>query len=198
MDSKASAEVNAQFHFLPVKSQVFLVATLIVVCGALILAYLSRKEGISWAFLAFATLAMGASVVAWRSGQRDVDLDQGHPTTLSLENGTQLTTDSRVLSKPEGMLAITQLLDQTLRLRPLPEPSGMVNEKFVPIEGSEAAALAHVSSVNTEAQAMTDAVLTKFGFGEHATEGIQGPGDSDKVPVPALELPLRSSSGVSP
>lgn len=184
MDSKASAEVNAQFHFLPVKSQVFLVATLIVVSGALILAYLSRKEGISWAFLGFATLVMAGLVWAWKAGQRDADLDQGHPTTLSLENGAQLSTDSRVLSRPDGMLAITQLLDQTLRLRPLPEPSGMVDEQLVPIPGSEAAAVALVRSVNAQTHDMANAVLDRFGLGEHAAEGIQGPGDSATTTAP--------------
>lgn len=191
--SKATAEVKASVEVRPVRSQVFLVACAVVagiavVCGAGLLAF---EHDSGWGFLGFAALLLFGGYWAWSKSQSDVDLHEAHPTQLALPDGTSLTTDSRTLRSPDGIQVFTQLCQDLLCRRPLPNPDGLVDSRAQPIPDSKDAALAITNKINSDTQATTNALLDTFGFTEvssNVTQRIASATDSEPGEFPPQKL----------
>lgn len=164
--SGAAAEVTASIDVRPARSQVFLVAAIIlaaiaVICGAGLLA-LGQNGG--FVFLGFATFVLVGGYWAWTRSQSDVDLHNAHPTQLTLPDGMKVTTDSRTLRSPKGVQALVQLCQEVLCRLPLPNPDGLVDSNAQVIPDSKDAALTITSKINSTTQDTTNALIDALGL----------------------------------
>lgn len=196
-DPTVAAEVKASVDVSPVRSQVFLVAVLIVAAIAVYFSASLIRDGKTegWVFLIFAALAIGGAGWAWLKSQSDVDLQDAHPTQLSLPDGTTLTTDIRILRSPEGIQAMARLWQEMLCRRPLPPPDGLVDSSAQVIPDSKGAALALANQINSATQATTNALIDALGLADadpNVTQQIavaseDGP---DGTSAPNLNVPM--------
>lgn len=166
MDANSSTKIKAHISVVPVKSQVFLIMLSLMAFASLVCSYFSRESNISWAFLAFSLVCVIGSLWAWRHGQSDIDLDQGHPTTLDFSGGLSFSTDSRILRNPDSLDGLAKMLESVLHRKPLPEPSGLINEKKEVIAGSQATAAAKVEVINNENQEIANRIIDDLGIGD--------------------------------
>jgi hypothetical protein len=152
-----SASLAAQVNLVPKASQTFLVsisvlAGLCVVCGAILL-FSSNEAG--WAFVALASVLMCGALWAWRSSQSDIDLHSSAPTTLSLSDGTNVSTDSRTLRSKEAVAGLLQLCEAHQRV-PLPVADGIVESGMV-VPDSAAEAQLRITAINDVANVQAEA-----------------------------------------
>lgn len=175
--SGATAEVRASVDVRPARSQVFLVASAIVagisvVCGASLFA-LGMATG--WLFLIFAALVLGGGFSAWKKSQSDSDLEEAHPTNITLPDGMKLSTDSRTLRSPEGIDGLAKLLHELLCRRPLPDPDGLVDSNAQIILDSKGEAQSLVNKINNDTQATTDSLIDMLGLSDKTSYVTQEP-----------------------
>lgn len=173
--SRAAAEVKAQVNVRPVRSQVFLVAVAIVAAIAVICSagLIALGLEIGWFFLLFAAFVLVGGYRAWSKSQSDIDLQEAHPTHIALPDGTNLTTDSRILRSPDGLHGIVQLCSEILCRRPLPDPDGLVDSSAQIIPGSKNAALAIASQINSATQATTNALVDTLKLADASSDVAQ-------------------------
>lgn len=162
----ATAELKASVDVRPARSQVFLVAiaivaAILIICSAFLI---SSENGSGWVFLIFAALLLGGEYFLWTKSQPDVDLQEAHPTCIALPDGTNLTTDSRILRSPEGLRAMVQLCNEVLCRQPLPAPDGLVDSSAQIIPDSKDAAVARTSQINSTTQSNTNALIDTLGL----------------------------------
>lgn len=181
--SGAMAKIKASVDVRPTHSQAFLVATAVVaaisvICSAGLFAA-GRPGG--WPLLGFGAIVLVVGFWAWSKSQSDSDLRGGHPTEFQLSDGTKLATDSRLIRSPQGVQAFTQLIDEILYRRQIPEAAALVDSNGQVIPDSEDAASAVVSKINRETQAITDELIDKLRLAEEA------------APHNALQQPVGTS-----
>ncbi|GAB5604611.1 hypothetical protein [Sideroxyarcus sp. TK5] len=164
----ASAQVKADVQVLPTHSQVFLVAVtvlvvIMVICAA---ALLAKENQSGWGFLVLASVLMATAFWAWNKSQPDTDMHQAHATQIAMQNGTSITTDSRLLKSAEGLRGLSNLIQEMLSRQPLPKPDGLVDAeaKVIPNSASQAAILA--DKINSETQAATNSLIDALGLAE--------------------------------
>lgn len=170
----ATAQVKANVDVRPVRSQVFLVAVVIVsavliICSAVLI---GNGQSGGWAFLLFAAILLSIGYWSWWKAQVDVDLLDAHPTLISLPDGTSVSTDSRILRSPEGLRGITQLCDEVLCRQPLPAPDGLVDSSVRIIPNSKEEAQEIVNQINAATQASTNALIDALGLGDVARSEV--------------------------
>ena len=175
MPANASADLSAQLRISPLKSQIFLFALSGISLAFLVASYFARGEPIAWAFFVGSLLTVGGGLWAWRTAQSDIDMEQSHPTVVETSTGTRVSTDTRLLRSKEGIAAITQVLDEVLHRRPLPEPSGLVDAEHAVIPNSQAAAIEMVGRVNRETQQITNSAVDQLGLAQDGLVGAQTP-----------------------
>jgi hypothetical protein len=184
--SSATAEVKANVDVQPVRSQVFLVSAAIVaaisvICGAGLIAV---GQGGGWGFLVFAGVVLAGAFWSWSKSQPDVDLDSSHPTAIALPDGTNISTDSRVLRSPEGVRALGRLVDEILCRRPLPAPDGLVDSNAKVIADSKDDAIAVANQINSSTQAATNSLIDALGLSD--------------APAPKMIEQIADASGAGP
>jgi hypothetical protein len=145
--------IATQVKLSPKASQIFLVSNSVLAgfCLALGAGLLFAANGAGWAFLVLAAMLMGGAFWAWHFSQPDVDLQAAVPTTLSLPDGTKVSTDSRTLRSKNAVAGLLQLCEAYKR-EPLPAADGLV-ENGLPVPNSEAQAQLQVRQINDEVQA---------------------------------------------
>lgn len=194
-----TAELKASIDVRPSRSQVFLVASAIVVaisiiCGASLIA-LDKHAG--WVFVVFAGVALWRTFAAWRDSQSDVDLHNAHPTKIALPNGTSLSTDSRTLRSPDGVRGLAQMLDGVLSRKPLPPPDGLVDDNGQIIPESKARAAAIANQVNSDIQQATNIIMDTFGVSDTdnlVTQRVSDLGDTAPDVVASASLNITSAN----
>jgi hypothetical protein len=172
--SGATAKVEANVDVRPVRSQVFLVAVvmvsaILIICSALLI---GKGQSGGWVFLLLAALLLFVGYKSWEKSQVDVDLLDAHPTLISLPDGTSVSTDSRILRSPEGLRGITQLCDEVLCRQPLPAPDGLVDSSVQIIPDSKGDAQEIVNQINAATQASTNALIDALGLGDVARSKV--------------------------
>ncbi|MGP1677063.1 MAG: hypothetical protein ACTS6J_07885 [Burkholderiales bacterium] len=175
--STATAEVKATVDVRPARSQVFLVSASIVVaiaviCGALLVA---AGQGGGWVFLGFGGAVLYGAFKSWTKSQSDIDLESGHPTAIALPDGTNISTDSRLLISPGGLRGLVQVIDEVLNRRQLPEPDGLVDSiANVIIADSKVAAMSIANQINSSTQSATSSLIDTLGLsGEPAPKTVE-------------------------
>jgi hypothetical protein len=183
-----SLKASASFDVRPVRSQVVLVGLTITAIVALLLGgvLLGLDKHSGWAFFATSVLLCGAVVWCWKQSQRDADLAQSHPTKVVLSDGANLSTDSRLLSSPEGVRNMAQMLEALALRQPLPEPAGLVGPGSTLIPGSKQEAVDAVAKINMDTQKSHDQAILAL-KGQLAAESFaQPPDDGTHAPSGAM------------
>lgn len=170
----AAAELKASVDVRPARSQVFLVAitivaAILIICSTFLI-WSERDAG--WIFLIFSALLLGGGYLLWTKSQSDVDLQEAHPTNIALPDGTNVTTDSRILRSPEGLRAMVQLCNEVLCREPLPAPDGLVDSRAQIIPDSKDAAVARTSQINSTIQSNTNALIDALGLADAAPRNV--------------------------
>ncbi len=166
--STATAEVKANVDVRPARSQVFLVSAAIVAAVAVVCSagLIAVGQGGGWGFLVFAGLVLAGGYLSWSKSQSDVDLDSGHPTTIALPDGTNISTDSRLLGSPDRLAALVRIVDEVLCRRMLPAPDGLVDSNAKVIADSKEGAIAIANQINSSTQAATNSLIDALGLSE--------------------------------
>lgn len=174
-DTKLTAGIETQINIRPVRSQVFLVALICLTALSLIIGAILFYFGLDsgWIFVAIGLMFFIGSLWGWKQSQSDSDLDKAISTKIDLPDGTSVSTDPRVLRSPESAQALIQVLQEVLSRRPLPEPSGLVNEQLEVIQDSLPSAKAIVDKINTETQVKTNKVLDLFNLHDEQATVLQ-------------------------
>jgi hypothetical protein len=185
MRSKAKAEVKASL--VPAKSQVLLVALVVagifaVCCGTYLL---SKGMDAGWGLVGVAVLIFLGSLWAWNKAQSDSDLENSHPTSVKLPDGTDLTTDSRTLRSLTSTYNLARLLQELLHRKPLPTPDALVNETLEPIPNSTEQAKAVVDKINENTQTESNHILDTLGLGSKDASHLQ---KLNETPPPHTDL----------
>jgi hypothetical protein len=159
--TNTSLKASASFDVRPVRSQVVLVGLTVTAIVALIVGgvLLALDKSSGWPFVLISAGLCASVVWCWRQSHRDTDLAQSHPTKVVLADGTNLSTDSRLLSSPDGVRNVAQVLEALALRQPLPEPSGMVDPGVVPIPNSKQEAVDVVAKINAENQLVHDQAI---------------------------------------
>ena len=193
--STTTLKASASFDVRPVRSQVVLVgltvAAIVSILVAGVLLALDKPSG--WSFVALSAALCAAVVWCWRQSHRDADLAQAHPTQVVLPDGAHLSTDSRLLSSPEGVRNVAHVLEALALRHPLPEPSGMVGPGAVPIPDSKREALELVARINADAQHSHDRTISLLQGQLAADSIVQAPDDGKKLPPEATKEPNKSN-----
>jgi hypothetical protein len=162
----ANADLKAGVTLTPERSQVFIVAMLVLAGIALVagLVFLWYKPEICWVPFSFALLFAGVASIGWFRSHSNVDLHGAAPTTVSSsENGAiQLSTDLRTLLTPEALIGLTQVVELITYRQPIPEPDGLVGKGGIPIPLSKEQAVSRVHAVNVEAVGLAQRVVGPY------------------------------------
>lgn len=166
-------KASASFDVRPARSQVVLVGLTVASIVALLLGgmLLALDKASGWAFVGISAVLCIAIVWCWRQSHRDTDLAQAHPTKVILADGANLSTDSRLLSSPEGVRNVAQLLEALALQHPLPEPTGLAGPGGVAIPNTKQEALVVVQRINSGVQRSHD----------HAISLLQGQLTNDSI-----------------
>lgn len=162
--NEAKASIDAAFKITPNKSQVLLVALVIVALIALIGSMLMLANGIEgwqW-FFGFSSILILVTLAAWLKAQYDTDLQNAHPTQLRLVDGSSFSADARALKNPNAIKQMTALINETIIRKPLPSPSGKLDESLNPIPNSEIEAKTIVDLINIDTQTATNIIVDTF------------------------------------
>lgn len=180
-------KASASFAVHPVRSQVVLVGLTVTAIFALLVggSLLAMDKASGWPFVVIATLLCASIVWCWRQSHRDTDLAQAHPTKLVRSDGANLSTDSRLLTTPEGVRAVAQMLDALVLHHPLPEPSGLVGPGAVPIPNSKAQAVKLVDRINADNQISHNQRISFLHGQLTPTSVTQEPDDGRSLPSDA-------------
>jgi len=164
MEANLNAGIRARVDVLPVRSQVFLVVLALVGGMAVSAAawLLGQDKPAGWAFLGLGLVVLCSALWGWTKSQVDVDLDQGHKTTVNLPGGSEISTDSRLLRSPASLRLFSELLNGILERQPLPEPTGRVDVNLVPIPNSRLEAIEEVNQINNDVQASTSLAIDQL------------------------------------
>lgn len=173
MSSKAKAEVKASL--VPAKSQVLLVAFVVgfvftLLCGTYLLGD-SKQEG--WGLIALAGTIFLGTLWAWSRAQSDSDLDNSHPTSFRMPDGTSITTDTRTLRSLDSTLNLGLLLQELLHRKPLPLPTALVDETLRPLPDTQDEARAIVDNINLHTQAVSNYILDSLGLTDETASNLQ-------------------------
>ena len=190
-----SLRASAQFDIRPARSQVVLVAIAVAaivnfVIGGVLLGL--DKPG--WPFVFIATALCASVVWCWRQSHRDTDLDTAHPTTVVLADGSNLSTDSRLLSSPDGVRSLARVVEALALRQPLPEPAGLTGPGAVPIPDSRSEAVARVTDINADTQKAHDQAIAQLRGHLTRDTGMQVPTEPGHAPE-ALSTPHTSPNG---
>jgi hypothetical protein len=186
--ASTNLKASASFDVRPVRSQVVLVALTVAAITALLVggALLALDKSSGWAFVLISAGLFASVVWCWRQSHRDADLAQSHPTKVVLADGTNLSTDSRLLSSPDGVRNVAQVLEALALRQPLPEPSGMVGPGVVPIANSKQEAIDVVARINSDNQSVHDQAISML-RGQLSADSVAQVLDN------ATELPLGAT-----
>jgi hypothetical protein len=197
MSTEAKARVKASLR--PAKSQVLLVAWVVAFIS---LSYfgtnlLSEGNNAGWGLIALASTVFLGTLWAWNKAQSDSDLDNAHPTTFHLPDGTRISTDSRTLRSPESAINISLLLQEVLSRKPLPTPDALVNEQLLPVPNTQEQAKGLVDTINKQTQAVSNYILDQLGLSDEAASNLQElpgklPSEEDLLPPQSLNQPTDS------
>lgn len=179
IDASAKADLKANLTLQPQRSQVFLFALIAIAAIALILSAVTNDGALRWAFFAFAILAVLGSLWAFRKSQSDTDLASGHQTQMTLPDGGNFSTDTRLLRNPEGVRGLTEVLEVLMCRKPLPPPSGLVDGNMNPLGGSAVVAAERVEEINVRVQAATNQIIDGLGLGAREGQVISSKIDGD-------------------
>lgn len=150
---------RTQIKIKPTGSHAFVV-TIAVIGGFCLLTGFSLLQFGSAQYAAvpiiIGLLMQVGAYVAWWHSQRDVDLIEGIPTTITdTYTGMQLTTDTRAILAPESVTQIARLFGMMAHRQPLPEPDGLVDARGAPVPETKADAVAKVKVINDEIETNT-------------------------------------------
>ncbi len=181
-------KASASFDVRPVRSQVVLVGLTVAAIVSLLVggALLGLDKSSGWSFVAISAALCGAVVWCWRQSHRDADLAQSHPTRVVLPDGAHLSTDSRLLSSPEGVRNVAQVLEALALRHPLPEPAGLAGPGAVPIPDSKREALEVVSRINANTQQSHDQAISVLRGQLADGSVVQVPDDGRTLPPDAV------------
>lgn len=160
--AKANANIEATFKIEPTRSQSVLVAAAVggiitIICSMGLFVFDRAYAGI--AFLLFAAAIFFFTFRGWFKSQSDVDLEQSHPTSITLPNGTSLTTDSRTLRSLDSLQGAVRLCEEVIHRKPLPEPTGLVDGKLQAIPNSGDQARTIQAEINKTTQEATNLLI---------------------------------------
>lgn len=158
----ANLDASATMDFKPQGSQIVLLGLIVSAVLALLtggwLTYHDKSS--AWIFVTVAIALFGSVVWCWKTSHRDADLENSHPTTIGLPDGTSLSTDSRLLSSPQGFKNFADALSSLAQRSPLPEPAGLVGPNGLAIPDSKQAAVERVESLNADSQRFHNEVIS--------------------------------------
>lgn len=182
-------KASASFDVRPVRSQVVLVGLTVAAIVSLLVGgtLLGLDKSSGWAFAAISAALFAAVVWCWRQSHRDADLAQSHPTRVVLPDGAHLSTDSRLLSSPEGVQNVAHVLEALALRHPLPEPTGLAGPGAMPIPDSKHEALELVAAINANTQKSHDQAISLLQGHLAADSVVQGPDDGTKLPPDAVK-----------
>lgn len=175
MSSSANADVKATFSANTNQSQssmlMFVIAdTIIFVLATLLFCAGHEKPGYLFAVIG---AALGFYLAwAWNRSQQDADSGNAQATTITAPDGTSVSTDVRVMRSPEAVESLLQLTAVALYRKPLPEPSGLVDDFGAVMSNSEAQAQVVVARINAAVQAITAETIDSLGISQPNAEHL--------------------------
>lgn len=194
MSANASADFKAQVTVRSARSQGFLVTLGLSSLAPVFLAagLLFVGQPFWWAFLLFAGLMLLGTGLAWMRSQSDSDLHDAPSTAIELPDGTKFTTDSRNLRSERAAVVIEGML-QVVTRKPLPPPSGKVDERGVPVPNSAAQAAIEVTQINAQVEHQRTEVLDTLGARlPELPSALQEAGGGAPSTGPLCELPPQT------
>lgn len=170
MEIKAGASVDIK----PLGGQIIPFALIIVSAISFLIAIWLEMEGKSY-FLSLggACICLLVGVGLYLLSRRDSDLQRAHPFGMTLGSGSNqvaITADSRSLPTLDYLKGILTYWSGLLEREPLPEASGMVDNKGNPIPNSKAAARGVVQAANDLARAQIQEVSSQIAASQAAGE----------------------------
>lgn len=160
----SNLKASASFDVRPARSQVVLVGLTVAAIIALLVGgtLLGLDKTSGWPFVIISAAIFASVIWCWRQSQRDTDLAQSHPTKVILADGANLSTDSRLLSSPEGLHNLSQVLNSLALRQPLPEPNGLIDPDGAQIPNSKQDAVHIVTRINAEIQKLHDQTISQL------------------------------------
>jgi hypothetical protein len=151
-DLKADVGVQAKAE----RSQTF-VLVMSVLSGASLLGgmyFLNNKPGLSWIPFLFCLVFLGVACAAWFRSHKNSDLESATPASVKhgVDGSIEVQTDARTLFSPEALKGFGELVSMIALRRPLPPPSGKLNDDGSVIEDSQESAVQEVLKINAQAE----------------------------------------------
>lgn len=153
----ASATVTANVDLQPKASQIVLVslvafAALCTVCSTVLL-YQNNNAGWGLMFMAAGSAFMAAK--GWKKSQPDIDFHGAKATTLTLPDGTSISTDSRTLRDYGAAQMLIQISEACMRKK-LPVADGLVKDGVI-VPNSADVANHQVQQINAQVEVQSQA-----------------------------------------
>lgn len=188
----ANLSAATSFNVRPARSQVVLVSLTVMAIVAVLLGgiLLAMDKTGGWIFVVLSAALCAAVVWCWRQSQRDTDLAQSHATQLVMADGTNISTDSRLLGSPEAFQNFAKLIAAFASLQPLPEPSGLAGPGGILIPNSQQKAIEIVDGINANTQRSHNEVLSQLQKQVSPSAMVQLPLDEKGQP-PASEAGIE-------
>lgn len=175
---KPNVTAGADLQLRSSKSQVVLVLVVLIAAACYLggIAFLWHEKPHAWVPLLLGSFLFIFVFGAWFKAQRDTDLENSQPTSISDAHGNEISTDIRALKSPEFIQILNQVFCTGANREPLPEPDGMVDEQGVPIRDSATKACERVDAVNYEAQDLAATI-----------EKVVGKNEKEKISLASVE-----------
>ena len=175
MTTKLRADLTTSIKVNPENSQIVLVIMAVVLLVLLIGAMVLLALGIDgwWCFLLFGVFLSSGIFWAWCKSQPDSDLQIAHPTSVTYSDGTILSTDPRTLKNPDVLNFFTQAVQQVLVRKPLPQPSGKVDNELKVVADSQTEAISIAEEINLKVQLNSNEILDIFGLSTEPATHLQ-------------------------
>ncbi len=173
---KIRAALQTKFNFKPERSQVFVVALLIVGALCLIMGFilLLLQNSDFWMPLLIGLVLIAISIFLWLISYKNIDMAGSVPTTITdKSSGFSLTTDARTLT--ETLQNFEMIFSVLGHRKPLPEPDGLVDADGRPQPDKKQEALERVREANAAAADQTKQAMSFL---------------SGKKDIPVIEQPL--------
>ena len=151
----------------PVKSQVVLIAVLIIACVSLVtsFSFLALEKYIPAIFPSLVGVSLlWFAIKGWNKSQELIDSGEAKEMQIQTSSDSiEIRGDSKqIIANPEAIQQLVEAFGNIVNRKPLPEPDGLVDNNLQIKDNSQESAKEIIDSVNLENQKITDELLTQM------------------------------------
>ncbi|WNF47916.1 hypothetical protein RHP75_05645 [Pseudomonas sp. SG20056] len=169
----AKAALTAKFSFLPRRSQIFVVTTILISAAAAFAGIIFQwyeKPGAAGPYSVAAIFALISSV-GFLISHRNSDLADATQTQLRINRDEIIFSgDPRMPEHQRTLLAMSEAFAAMAHMRPLPAADGLIDSNGQPIPNSEAQAKLVIDAANEKASQLMIDSLAALGSAQNVPD----------------------------